>query len=56
MDDGMRVVSELQESGIPVPKHIIVSREGVPDGEDPPGFAETEDYVAMNGAPKSTDE
>ena len=40
----------LQESGIPVPKHIIVSRERVPEGEDPPGFEDTEDYVSMNGA------
>lgn len=39
----------VQESGIPVPNHIVVSRnEG---NEDPPGFEETEDYVAMNGQP-----
>ena len=43
----------LQESGIPVPKHIVVSREGVPEGEDPSGFEESEDYVSMNGAPGS---
>ena len=42
----------LQEAGIPVPKHIIVSREGVPAGQDPEGFEETEDFVAMNGALK----
>jgi len=44
----------LQESGIPVPKHIIVSRERVPEGEDPPGFEETEDYVSMNGAQRES--
>ena len=39
-----------QESGIPVPKHIIVSRAGLAPGADPPGFEETEDYVAIGGA------
>ena len=40
-----------QESGIPVPHHIVVDRDGLPEGEvDPPGFIETEDYVEMGGA------
>ena len=33
---------------MPVPRHIVVSREGLPPGvADPPGFVETEDYVEM---------
>ena len=40
----------LQANGIPVPHHIIVNRENLPEGqEDPEGFIETEDYVEMNG-------
>ena len=39
-----------QESGIPVPHHICVNREGLPEGGDPPGFIETEDYVELDGA------
>jgi hypothetical protein len=37
----------LQDSGIPVPNHIIVNRDE--GGRDPPGFEETEDYVSLNG-------
>ncbi len=32
-----------------MPNHIIVRRDD--SGADPPGFEETEDYVAMDGAP-----
>ena len=39
----------MQESGIPVPHHIVVSREPGEENKNPPGFEETEDYVAMNG-------
>jgi hypothetical protein len=39
--------SILQDSGIPVPNHIIVNRDE--GGRDPPGFEETEDYVSLNG-------
>ena len=39
----------MQESGIPVPHHIKVNREGLGEGEDPPGFIETEDYVELDG-------
>lgn len=38
-----------QESNIPVPHHIIVDREGLPAGSDPPGFVEHEDWVELNG-------
>ncbi len=40
----------LQESGIPVPHHICVNRDKLPEGQDPEGFLETEDYVEMDGA------
>ena len=37
-----------QENSIPVPTHITVSREGLPEGvTDPPGFAEDPDWVQM---------
>ena len=39
--------SALQDSGIPVPNHIIVNRDE--SGRDPPGFEETEDYVSLKG-------
>lgn len=38
-----------QESGIPVPHHICVNRDGLPEGQDPEGFIETEDYVEVDG-------
>ena len=40
-----------QENGISVPRHIIVNRteEDIANGQDPPGFEETEDYITMNG-------
>ncbi len=31
----------LVENNIPVPTHIIISRDGLVSGEDPPGFVET---------------
>ena len=43
-------VNKWQETGIPLPKHIIVNREGLPEGSDPAGFEESEDYVALGGA------
>jgi len=39
----------LQESGIPVPHHICVNRDNIPEGQDPEGFIETEDYVEVDG-------
>ena len=42
-------LSALQESGIPVPHHICVNRDGLPEGQDPEGFIETEDYVELDG-------
>lgn len=43
----------LQKSGIPVPLHIIVDRDNLPEGQaDPTGFVETEDYVELNGEPQ----
>ena len=41
----------MQESGIPVPHHICVNREGLPEGADPEGFIETEDFVEISGIP-----
>ena len=41
--------SALQGSGIPVPTHIKVNRDGLQPDQDPPGFVETEDYVELNG-------
>jgi len=43
-------VHGAQESGIPVPHHIAVNRDGLEPGQDPPGFIETEDYVELGGA------
>ena len=44
----IRILS-LQESGIPVPNHICVNRDDLPEGQDPEGFVETEDYVEVDG-------
>jgi hypothetical protein len=44
-----QVYKRLQEVGIPVPRHIVVNR-AAPDFADPPGFAETEDYVEVREA------
>ncbi|KAI8468420.1 MAG: hypothetical protein J3K34DRAFT_369603 [Monoraphidium minutum] len=39
-----------QDSSIPMPTHIVVSRDRLPPGEaDPPGFVEAEDYVELDG-------
>ena len=44
------VYQTLQSSGIPVPHHIVVDRDRLPeDQDDPEGFIETEDYVELNG-------
>jgi hypothetical protein len=32
------VYRTLQEAGIAVPHHIVVNREGLEPGQDPPGF------------------
>ena len=40
-----------QENHIPVPNHIIIARENLPEGTDPEGFIETEDFVELNGQP-----
>ena len=49
--DRRRVYQRLIEAGIPVPKHIIIDRDGLPEGrEDPDGFVEGEDFVELDGA------
>lgn len=40
LQDRRQVYRTLQENGIAVPSHIIVSRDGLPPGADPPGFKE----------------
>ena len=41
----------MQSSGIPVPNHIVVDRDKLPEGQDDPeGFMETEDYVELDGS------
>ncbi|CAK0787238.1 hypothetical protein CVIRNUC_010454 [Coccomyxa viridis] len=47
--DRRRVYAKLKESGIPVPNHICVNRDDLPEGQDPEGFVETEDYVEVDG-------
>lgn len=48
--DRRRVYRRLIEAGIPVPHHIIVDREGLPQGRsDPEGFTEGEDFVELDG-------
>eukprot|EP00996_Jenningsia_fusiforme_P006434 NODE_77_length_3467_cov_41.352838_g69_i0.p1 GENE.NODE_77_length_3467_cov_41.352838_g69_i0~~NODE_77_length_3467_cov_41.352838_g69_i0.p1 ORF type:complete len:1052 (+),score=181.10 NODE_77_length_3467_cov_41.352838_g69_i0:103-3258(+) len=47
--DRRQVYEFLREAGIPVPKHIIVSRDGLAPGEDPPGFVEGEEFVELDG-------
>ncbi len=32
-----------------MPTHIVVDRDSLAPGQDPPGFSESEDYVEMNG-------
>lgn len=49
--DRRAVYRRLRAAGIPVPTHVIVDRDNLPDGvADPPGFVEHEDYVEMDGA------
>ena len=38
----------VQDNHIPVPSHIIVSRDDL-DAGDPPGFVENHDWVEMHG-------
>jgi hypothetical protein len=47
--DRRKVYQTLQEHNVPTPTHIVVSRtlEQGAAGEDPDGFEETVDYVAM---------
>lgn len=40
----------FQDNRIPVPSHIIINRDGLPEGKDPEGFVETEDYVEFDGS------
>lgn len=47
--DRRRVYATLASAGISVPTHIVVNRDGLPPGSDPPGFVETEDYVELDG-------
>lgn len=47
--DRRKVYRRLIEAGIPVPHHIIVDRDGLPEGMlDPEGFKEAEDFVELN--------
>ena len=45
----LQVYRRLSDNGIPIPEHIYVDRTGLPEGCDPSGFIETEDYVALDG-------
>jgi len=48
--DRRKVYKTLTDNSIPVPTHIIVSRDELAEGlTDPPGFVEDHDYVEMNG-------
>eukprot|EP00775_Hariotina_reticulata_P002529 gene2529-2831_t len=49
LQDRRQVYRILQENGIAVPSHIIVSRDGLPPGADPSGFKEEEDFVELDG-------
>jgi len=40
IQDRRAVYRVLQEAGIAVPHHIVVNREGLEPGEDPPGFTQ----------------
>jgi hypothetical protein len=40
LQDRREVYRLLQENGIAVPMHIMVNRDGLETGEDPPGFIE----------------
>ena len=44
-----KVYRTLAAAGIPVPTHIIVDRDALPTGADPPGFLEHEDFVELGG-------
>ncbi|GIL60527.1 hypothetical protein Vafri_15073, partial [Volvox africanus] len=47
--DRRKVYRLLQDSSIPVPKHIVVSREGLEPGASPGEFMEADEYVELNG-------
>ncbi|KAG1672844.1 hypothetical protein FOA52_004648 [Chlamydomonas sp. UWO 241] len=48
--DRRKVYRTLIDNSIPVPSHIIVSRDDLEEGQtDPPGFIEEPDYVELNG-------
>ena len=51
--DRRAVYKVLKRSGVPVPPHIIVNRNG-PDWNDPPGFVEEEDFVEIEGKRRIT--
>lgn len=48
--DRRRMYKTLVSNQIPVPNHIIVERDNLPEGQDPEGFIEEEDFVELNGA------
>ena len=48
--DRRRMYKTLVSNQIPVPNHIIVERDSLPEGQDPEGFIEEEDFVELNGA------
>ena len=47
--DRRQVYARLQAAGITVPTHVVIDREGLPAGTDPPGFEETEDFIEVGG-------
>lgn len=47
--DRRAVYGTLAAAGIGVPTHIVINRDGLPLGTDPPGFVETEDWVELDG-------
>ncbi|KAI8107858.1 hypothetical protein M9435_002885 [Picochlorum sp. BPE23] len=48
--DRRKVYRRLVEAGIPVPYHIIVDRDDLPEGRnDPESFVEGEDFVELDG-------
>eukprot|EP00667_Euglena_gracilis_P000680 EG_transcript_680 len=47
--DRRLVYQTLVKNGVQVPKHIIVNRDTLMQGQDPEGFIERENYVELNG-------
>ena len=47
--DRRAVYRRLRGAGIGVPHHVVIDRDGLAPGADPPGFVETEDYIEAGG-------